>query len=70
MKDVLESIYKKTGCIIQWYVWFLGKNRSTSTAFIEVIDKITDAIHMNKFCVGVFIEFKKAFDTADYSLLL
>ena len=77
LSKVLEKLFEKRlrEYIKKQDVLFNGqygfrKNRSTNTALVEVIDKITNAIDANKFCVGVFIDLKKAFDTVDHSLLL
>ena len=74
---ILEKLFEKRlrNFIANHDVLFSGqygfrKNRSTNTALIEVIDKITNAIDNSKFCIGVFIDLKKAFDTVDHSLLL
>ena len=45
-------------------------NRSTGFALNEMVDTIVKAIDNNKFCIGVFIDLKKAFDTVDHSLLI
>ena len=46
------------------------KNRSTSDALLELVEKVTNAVDQKKYTVGVFIDLKKAFDTIDHSLLL
>ena len=38
---------------------------STSLALNELVDTILNALDNNKFCIGVFIELKKAFDTVE-----
>ena len=43
------------------------KNMSTALAIIELVEDITTAIDEGKTTVGVFIDFKKAFDTVDHS---
>ena len=39
-------------------------------AIAEMCDKISAATDGNEFCVGVFIDLSKAFDTINHSLLL
>ena len=39
-------------------------------AIISLTDKITKAMENGEFCLGVFIDFRKAFDTVDHSILL
>ena len=46
------------------------RNRSTSLALIELIEKITESLDSKKTTVGVFIDLKKAFDTIDHQLLI
>ena len=44
--------------------------RSTSQALLHLIEKLTKSLDNKTITVGVFIDFKKAFDTIDHSLLL
>ena len=46
------------------------KNFSTAHVIINLIDSIENASEQNKFACGVFIDFKKAFDTVDREILL
>jgi len=39
-------------------------------ALVNIQDLITEAIDANKYSVGVFLDFAKAFDTVDHTLLL
>ena len=39
-------------------------------AFITLIDKISEALDNSDFVIGVFLDFSKAFDTVDHSILL
>ena len=39
-------------------------------ALIALTDRITKAMEKGDFCIGVFIDFRKAFDTVDHSILL
>ena len=45
-------------------------NRSTGLALTELVDTILNALDNNKYCIGVFIDLKKAFDTVDHTLLV
>ena len=45
-------------------------NRSTGFALNVMVDTIVKAIDNNKFCIGVFIDQNKVFDTVDHSLLI
>ena len=46
------------------------KNRSTVHAISELIETISETNDENKFSTGTFIDLKRAFDTADYEILL
>ena len=46
------------------------QRRSTYMALIDLIDSITEHIENKKFCMGVFIDLSKAFDTLDHEILL
>ena len=43
---------------------------SADHAIAELVDHIYDAFEKNEYTLGVFIDFSKSFDTADYSILL
>ena len=46
------------------------KNKSTYMALICLLDKLTEALEKGEIAIGVFIDFQKAFDTVDHSILL
>ena len=46
------------------------QNFLTAHAIINLIDSIENAFDQNEFACGVFIDLKKAFDTADHEILL
>ena len=47
-----------------------GKCHSTSHAVITLVEKITHALDRGKIVGGVFIDFKKAYDTLSHDILL
>ncbi len=48
---------------------FLPK-RSTEQNLIQIVNFISEAINNNMYCVGVFLDLKKAFDVCSHSILL
>jgi len=48
---------------------FLPK-RSTEQNLIQIVNYISEAINNNMYCVGVFLDLKKAFDVCSHSILL
>ena len=46
------------------------KHHSTYMALIDMYDRISSAIDNNEFCIGVFIDLSKAFDTLNHNILL
>jgi methylaspartate ammonia-lyase len=46
------------------------KGKSTEHALLHITNKIGQALNENKYCVGVFLDLKKAFDVVPHSILL
>jgi len=46
------------------------KGYSTYMSLIEMYHKVSEAIDRNEYCIGVFIDLAKAFDTLDHKILL
>ena len=46
------------------------RNNSTEHAIIQLYDQICESFEQNKFTLGVFIDFSKAFDTVDHNILI
>ena len=62
--------YLTTLQILYEYQFGFQKFKSTYMALLALTDRITKAMENGEFCVGVFIDFRKAFDTVDHSILL
>ena len=43
---------------------------STNNALMSITENIQSQLDQNKFCAGVFVDLKKAFDTVDHGILL
>jgi len=46
------------------------KNHSAYMSLMKLYDKITQAIDNNEYCIGIFIDLSKAFDTLNHDILL
>ena len=46
------------------------KHLATYMALVCMLDKLHDAMEKGDFAIGIFIDFRKAFDTVDHSILL
>ena len=44
--------------------------KSTEHHLLHVTNKIGNALNNGEFCIGIFLDFKKAFDTVSHSILL
>jgi hypothetical protein len=46
------------------------EGHSTSLALMVLLDEIYNSFNNNEFVIGIFLDFKKAFDTIDHNILL
>ena len=46
------------------------KGHSTGMALLHMINDITEGLDNKLFCIGIFIDLSKAFDTVDHKLLI
>uniref|UniRef100_A0A8C6M2L5 Reverse transcriptase domain-containing protein n=1 Tax=Nothobranchius furzeri TaxID=105023 RepID=A0A8C6M2L5_NOTFU len=46
------------------------RDRTTSLAIVDLVEKISDAIDNKQYAVGVFLDLTKAFDTVNHDLLI
>ena len=49
---------------------FFLKNKSTYPPTICLLDKLVPALEKGEVGIGIFIDFRKAFDTVDHTILL
>jgi hypothetical protein len=45
-------------------------NRSAEQNLIQIVNYISDALNDNMYCVGIFLDLKKAFDVCSHEILL
>ena len=52
------------------YQFGFQRGKSTQLAVMMLVDKITEALDNKECVIGIFLDFSKAFDTADHEILL
>ena len=65
----LNAFIEKFNILYQYQFGF-RKGHSTNTALIVLTEKITQAIEKGEMVLGVFLDFSKAFDTVNHTILL
>ena len=65
----LDSFLAKNDVLYRSQYGF-QKNRSTSTAVIELLEEISNNIEQKNVTAGIFIDLKKAFDTVNHDILI
>ena len=56
--------------VLYSYQFGFQKNKSTYMAIICLMDKLVKALEKGEVGIGIFIDFRKAFDTVDHTILL
>ena len=69
MYNRLISFINKHKILYQYQFGFRN-NHSANMALVILIDRIAEAIEKGELVVGVFLDFQKAFDTVNHSILL
>ena len=62
------SFLKKQGSILGSQYGF-RRGHSTFMAIMDMVENINESWENNEYCLGIFVDFKKAFDTVDFSIL-
>ena len=52
------------------YQYGFWKSHSTNHVIITLVERVSKALDMGKYVVGVFFYIKKAFDTVEHTILL
>ena len=65
----LLKFLKKQNSILPGQYGF-RRGHSTYMAILDMVEKVRKAWEEGEHCLGVFVDFKKAFDTVDHSILL
>ena len=65
----LLSFFSRQGSILAGQYGF-RRGHSTYMAILDMVEKIRKAWEKGEHCLGVFIDFRKAFDTVDHFILL
>ena len=69
MKDRLSKFCQNNNLIAEQQYGF-QPNKSTESAVTTLTDHILTQMDNNKFTIGIFLDFSKAFDTVDHQILL
>ena len=56
--------------LLYQYQFGFRKNHSTNTALIVLTEKITQAVENGNMVLGVFLDFSKALDTVNHTILM
>jgi hypothetical protein len=64
------TLHLETHQLIHKHQYGFQKHRSTEHALLHVINTISTALNENKYCIGIFLDLKKAFDTVPHDILL
>ena len=64
-----EGFFEKQGHILGSQYGF-RRGHSTNMAIMDMVENIRNAWEKGEQCLGIFIDFKKAFDTVDHSILI
>ena len=64
------STFLKDQKILYKHQFGFREKHSTYMALLVLMDKIINAIEANKFTIGIFLDFSKAFDTVNHEILL
>ena len=69
---VYNRLYKylKTNKIITASQFGFQKGISTDLAILDLQNYVVESLRTNKWCIGVFLDLSKAFDTLDHKILL
>jgi hypothetical protein len=64
------SQHLETNNLIYKHQYGFTRNKSTEHSLIHILNSISTALNDNKYCIGIFIDLKKAFDTVLLNILL
>ena len=69
MHKRVQSFLEQQNCFYNTQFGF-RLSLSTNNALMSITENIQSQLDQNKFCAGVFVDLKKAFDTVDHEILL
>ena len=69
MYNIVNNFLYKNYVIYKYQFGF-RKMHSTQHAIITLVDLITSSLDSGELVIGVFLDFKNAFDTVDHQILI
>ena len=69
IQERLLSFFKRQGSLLASQYGF-RRGHSTYMAILDMVENVRQAWEDGEYCLGVFIDFRKAFDTVDHSILI
>lgn len=64
------TLHLERNNLIYKHQYGFQRGKSTEHALLHIINTAATALNENKYCIGIFLDLKKAFDTVPHDILL